>query len=193
MQALSTGEKKALYVLNIIFEVEARRKAQQETLFIVDDIADSFDYRNKYAIIQYLMDIAEGPLFKQILLTHNFDFFRTVNSRFVAYGQCLMAAKTSNGRSIKTGRGHQESVREWRWKRGFFTDPKKRVASIPFLRNLIEYTRGIVDDDFGKLTARSALEGNCQGLFLSQIWMRSTTSCSTKQESPPGARRLSWK
>ena len=77
MQALSTGEKKALYVLNIIFEVEARKKANQETIFIVDDIADSFDYKNKYAIIQYLIDIAEEPHFKQIILTHNFDFFRT--------------------------------------------------------------------------------------------------------------------
>ena len=28
------------------------------------------------------------------------------------------------------------------WKRQFFTDPKKRIASIPFLRNLIEYTKG---------------------------------------------------
>jgi recombinational DNA repair ATPase RecF len=54
MQVLSTGEKKALYVLNIIFEVEARKKAKQETVFVVDDIADSFDYKNKYAIIQYL-------------------------------------------------------------------------------------------------------------------------------------------
>ena len=54
MQTLSTGEKKALYVLNIIFEIQARRKAGRQTLLIVDDIADSFDYRNKYAIIQYL-------------------------------------------------------------------------------------------------------------------------------------------
>lgn len=89
MQALSTGEKKALYVLNIIFEVEARRKAGQETIFIIDDIADSFDYKNKYAIIQYLMDIAEEPHFKQIILTHNFDFFRTVNSRFPVRKQLM--------------------------------------------------------------------------------------------------------
>ena len=54
MQVLSTGERKALYILNIIFEVEARKKANQETLFVFDDIADSFDYKNKYAIIQYL-------------------------------------------------------------------------------------------------------------------------------------------
>jgi len=101
MRTLSSGEKKALYVLNVIFEVEARKKAKQETLFIVDDMADSFDYRNKYAIIQYLMDIAEVPHFNQIILTHNFDFFRTVNSRFVLYSQCLMAEKTSAGLSMQ--------------------------------------------------------------------------------------------
>lgn len=75
LQALSTGEKKALYVLNILFEIEARKKSGQDTLIIVDDIADSFDYKNKYAIIQYLMDISECSHFKQILLTHNFDFY----------------------------------------------------------------------------------------------------------------------
>ena len=91
MQTLSTGEKKALYILNIIFEVEARKMAHQETIFIVDDIADSFDYRNKYAIIQYLKDIADVPFFHQIILTHNFDFFRTLHSRFIAYPQCLLA------------------------------------------------------------------------------------------------------
>ena len=152
MKTLSTGEKKALYILNIIFEVEARRKENQETLFIFDDIADSFDYRNKYAIIQYLMDIADGPHFKQILLTHNFDFFRTVNSRFVKYPRCLMAAKTSKGLSIKQAEGIKNPfVKDW--KIHFFDDPKKRIASIPFLRNLIEYTKGADDADFGTLTS----------------------------------------
>ncbi len=152
MKTLSTGEKKALYILNIIFEVEARRKANQETLFIADDIADSFDYRNKYAIIQYLLDIAEGEHFKQILLTHNFDFFRTVNSRFVGYPQCLIAAKTSSGVSITQAEGIKNPfVNDW--KQGFFSDPKKRVASIPFIRNLIEYTKGADDPDFITLTS----------------------------------------
>jgi hypothetical protein len=78
--ALSTGEKKALYILNVIFEVETRKKNNQETLIVIDDIADSFDYQNKYAIIQYLKDISEdgNGLFKQIIMTHNFEFFRTI-------------------------------------------------------------------------------------------------------------------
>lgn len=55
---LSNGELRALYLLNIIFEVEARKQSEMETLFIIDDIADSFDYKNKYAIIEYIKDIS---------------------------------------------------------------------------------------------------------------------------------------
>jgi len=152
MKVLSTGERRAFYILNIIFEVEARKKLKQETLLVVDDIADSFDYRNKYAIIQYLKDIAEEPYFKQIILTHNFDFFRTINSRFVDYPHCLMAVKSSNGISLEKAAGIQ-NVFANDWRLCFFTDPKKRIASIPFVRNLIEYTRGKEDPEFMKLTS----------------------------------------
>lgn len=152
MQVLSTGEKKALYILNIIFEVEARKKAKQETIFVVDDIADSFDYHNKYAIIQYLMDIAEEPHFKQIILTHNFDFFRTINSRFVNYQRCLLALKSSSGISLEKATGIK-NIFVNDWKLNFFTDPKKRIASIPFIRNIIEYTKGDTDPDYIKLTS----------------------------------------
>lgn len=152
MQALSQGEKKALYVLNIIFEVEVRRKAMQETVLIVDDVADSFDYKNKYAIIQYLKEIAEDSHFRQLILTHNFDFFRTVNSRFVSYAQCFMASKTSTGVTLNKAAGIQ-NVFVNDWKLHFVDVPKKRIASIPFIRNLIEFTKGQQDRDFARLTA----------------------------------------
>jgi ABC-type lipoprotein export system ATPase subunit len=48
---------------------------------IIDDIADSFDYKNKYAIIEYLQEIAEDKNFKMLILTHNFDFFRSIQMR----------------------------------------------------------------------------------------------------------------
>lgn len=152
MQTLSTGEKRAFYVLNIIFEVEVRKKAKQDTIFIVDDIADSFDYKNKYAIIQYLKDIAEEPHFKQIILTHNFDFFRTINSRFIDYSHCLMALKSANGISLEQATGIR-NVFVKDWKPNFFTAPKKKIASIPFIRNIIEFTKGDKDPDFIKLTS----------------------------------------
>ncbi len=152
MQALSTGEKKALYILNIIFEIEARTKAGQQTLLVVDDIADSFDYKNKYAIIQYLLDTAERPNFRQIILTHNFDFFRTVNSRFVKYSGCLMAEKSASGVTLRPATGIK-NVFVNDWKPNFYTEPKKKIACIPFIRNLVEYTRGDADPDFVKLTS----------------------------------------
>jgi len=167
MRALSTGEQRAFYLLNAIFEIEARKKANQETLLVADDIADSFDYKNKYAIIQYLVEIAEeAPCFKQIVLTHNFDFFRTVNSRFVCYSHCLMASKSSAGITLEQATGIRNPfVRDWKPK--FFTDPKKRIACIPFIRNLIEYTRGDEDADYVKLTSllhwKDASSGITQG------------------------------
>ncbi len=63
LRVLSAGEKRALYILNIIFEVEARKKKDLRTLFIIDDIADSFDYKNKYAIIEYLLNMSEEDKF----------------------------------------------------------------------------------------------------------------------------------
>jgi len=152
MQVLSTGEKRAFYILNIIFEVEVRKKAKQETVFVVDDIADSFDYKNKYAIIQYLKDIADEPHFNQIILTHNFDFFRTIHSRFVDYPHCLMALKSSSGISLEQAIGIR-NIFVNDWKPNFFTDPKKKIASIPFIRNIIEFTKGDQDPDFVKLTS----------------------------------------
>ncbi|MFX1521571.1 MAG: phage infection protein [Promethearchaeota archaeon] len=152
MQALSTGEKRAFYILNIIFEVEARKKANQETVFIIDDIADSFDYKNKYAIIQYLKDISEESYFIQIILTHNFDFFRTLESRFIKYSHCLMAAKNSDGISFKQATGIK-NVFVKDWKPNFFSEPRKMVASIPFIRNLIEYQSGDQDSNYKKLTS----------------------------------------
>ncbi len=168
IQTLSTGEKKALYILNIIFEVEARRKAQQDTVFVVDDIADSFDYKNKYAIIQYLKDIADEPIFKQIILTHNFDFFRTLNSRFVTYSHCLMSTKTSSAITLKQAAGIQNIfVKDW--KLHFFKDAKKKIASIPFIRNIIEYTKGDGDPDYLTLTSLLHLRHDSLTITVGQL------------------------
>ena len=90
--------------------------------------------------------------FHQILLTHNFDFFRTVCTRFVGYGGCLMASKTATGIFLRQASGVQ-NVFVKDWKKNFFSDAKKRIASIPFMRNLIEYTKGDTDKDYLSLTA----------------------------------------
>src|SRR5438874_885059 len=152
LEILSNGEKKALYILNVIFEVEVRRRAQQETVFIVDDIADSFDYKNKYAIIQYLKEIADEDCFREILLTHNFDFFRTVNSRFVPYSHCLMVERTQTEITLVPAAGIKNLFLN-DWKPNFHVNARKRVAAISFIRNIVEYTRGDDHPHMATLTA----------------------------------------
>ena len=169
MKVLSTGEKKALYVLNIIFEVEARKKEKRETVFIIDDLADSFDYKNKYAIIQYLKDISEEPHFKQIIMTHNFDFFRTIESRFIDYSRCFMALKSTNGISLEKATGIR-NVFVKDWKLNFSCDPKKMIASIPFIRNLIEYTKGEATPEFVKLTSLLHWKSDSAGITQGELY-----------------------
>ncbi len=133
LKTLSQGEKKALYILNVIFEIEVRRQSGQETLFVIDDIADSFDYKNKYAIIQYLQEISEYQAFKQIILTHNFDFFRTVNSRFVKYQNCLMATRSSKGVELKLASGIKNPFLK-DWKKKFYDARRQEEDCVDFVR-----------------------------------------------------------
>ncbi|UVH56567.1 phage infection protein [Variovorax paradoxus] len=153
LQTLSTGEKKAFHVLNMLFDIEVRRAAGQETLLIVDDIADSFDYKNKYAIIQYLSDLAEDQHFKLLILTHNFDFYRTIESRgLVPRKNCFMVSKTTAGITLEAAQGVRNIFSKV-WKPNFFTDDRKKICCIPFMRNLIEYTKGDADADYLRLTS----------------------------------------
>ena len=46
LDCLSVGERRAMYLLYVIFEFKARLKAGKRTVIIIDDIADSFDYKN---------------------------------------------------------------------------------------------------------------------------------------------------
>ena len=147
---LSQGERRAFYLLNIIFEVRARQKSSQKTIFIIDDIADSFDYKNKYAIIAYLKDILDEPLFYQIILTHNYDFHRTVSSRLdIKRKNNLNTVKTVNGITIVEEKYQNNPFLFW--KNNLCKDNAMLIASIPFIRNLAEYSGN--SDDYKKLTS----------------------------------------
>lgn len=151
IRTLSQGEKRALYLLNFIFEVEARSLFSQKTLFIIDDIADSFDYKNKHAIVQYLEDLDNHPNFFQIILTHNFDFFRTIANNFVHRDRCLMANRHAMHISLSKADGIKNYFIGI-LKEKVHVNPRVMCATIPFTRNLIEYIKGEDDPDYFKLT-----------------------------------------
>lgn len=166
LSVLSQGERRAFYLLNIIFEVRARKKAALETVFVVDDIADSFDYKNKYAIVEYLKDISEEPLFYQIILTHNFDFHRTVCGRLnMARENKLNIIKTANGITFVQEKYQNNPFLFW--KENLQTDNAMLVASIPFIRNLAEYSGNLTD--FQSLTSLLHFKEDTKTLKISDL------------------------
>ncbi len=187
MVSLSTGEKRALYLLYILFDLERIRQQASagggQFLIIADDIADSFDYKNKYAIIEYLNDLGNTPGIDLLILTHNFDFYRTVKLRLgVNRANCLIAQRDEEG---------VISVTEFKYQKDFFKnvviagikdgditdDDKKKllISSIPFYRNLCEYSE--IDtgatSGYAKLTCFLHLKTtplDTQSVKISDLW-----------------------
>lgn len=172
---LSTGERRAYYILNMIFQILVAQKEGNEKLLIMDDISESFDYKNKYAIIEYISDIASftnasgQKTFKVLVLTHNFDFYRTLASRITKRGNSFIAY--SDEGEIKFEKGQ--------YTRNIFSNYKKKleegghddivVASIPFVRNLIEYTEGDTNLDYILLTSVLHYKNDTQTITLKQV------------------------
>ena len=66
---LSKGELRAFYTLQLLFAIEKmKHDGGQEHILVFDDISDSFDYKNKYAIVEYLSDLKDDMRFKMIIL-----------------------------------------------------------------------------------------------------------------------------
>ncbi|GAA6921753.1 hypothetical protein AOH277_05680 [Helicobacter pylori] len=166
---LSGGEKRALYILQILFEIEARKRSNETQLLVFDDISDSFDYKNKYAIIEYLNDLQECGQFKLLVMTHNFDFYRTLASRLGIPREQIKMIRKNNAREIIFENGGYlksfiECIRNSKEDKDFF-------ALIPFVRNLIEYTRFQVskDSDYIKLTSCLHMKKDTETIQIQDI------------------------
>lgn len=168
---LSRGEKRAFIILQFLFEMEARKTMEHDTILIMDDIADSFDYQNKYAIIEYIKDISadKSNKFYMLVLTHNYDFYRTLSSRLSLFQPNLwMAERLVNGKVI---------INQGQYKGNIYTnafinhddDDKIFISMIPFVRNLIEYTKGESDTDYITLTECLHRKANTQNITIEQL------------------------
>ena len=168
---LSRGEKRAFIILQFLFEMEARKTMEHDTILIMDDIADSFDYQNKYAIIEYIKDISadKSNKFYMLVLTHNYDFYRTLSSRLSLFQPNLwMAERLVNGKVI---------INQGQYKSNIYTnafinhddDDKIFISMIPFVRNLIEYTKGESDTDYITLTECLHRKANTQNITTEQL------------------------
>lgn len=160
---LSKGEINAFSILNLIFEIKYRIKNQIETIIIIDDITDSFDYKNKYAIVEYLKSLADNSLFHLIILTHNFDFYRTCSSRIGLYR--LSVIKNSEIKLV-----------DFHYTQNVFDSfknqldkPKYFISSIPFVRNIIEMLDSNKNDNYIFLTNTLHYKENTNKIIISDI------------------------
>ena len=166
LETLSQGEKRALYILNVLFEIEAKKNAGAPVLIVIDDIADSFDYKNKYAIVEYLRDIAQVSHFYLFILTHNFDFHRIIGSRNrVARERRMLATKTST--EIKLNPEKYQNDVFVAWKRDMHKNEHYMLASIPFVRNLAEYCGHKAH--YETLTSLLHLKANSQEITVQEL------------------------
>ncbi|RJX75722.1 phage infection protein [Vibrio sinensis] len=174
LDVLSIGERRAMYLLYVIFEFKARQSRGQRTVIIVDDIADSFDYKNKYAIIEYLKEIAEEEIFRMLVLTHNFDFYRTFQSRVLTerskrFTSYIAQKEPDKSISLLNGGDNYVSNPFDVWRRNFSGNPAIIVSMIPFVRNLIEYKEGTSSEDYMLLTSLLHIKDNTRDLRLSNL------------------------
>ena len=182
MECLSVGEKRALYLLQVLFDLEKIKdiadKTGQKQLVIADDIADSFDYSNKYAIIEYLSELSDNKMIDLLILTHNFDFYRTVSSRLdIKYGMCFVAQKESDGRITMNKFQYQKDFFNvgilQKIRQGNLSDEvllRTFISAVPFCRNICEYMDNEALRDF--LTGILHVKLNTDTVTIADCWAK---------------------
>lgn len=100
LKLLSQGEKRAFYLLDVLFSIHNFQKKSPEGIIVFDDIIDSFDYNNKQAIINLMINL-EKDKFKFIVLTHSFDFFRALNFKLNCTKKILQKKEQINKNNEK--------------------------------------------------------------------------------------------
>lgn len=146
---LSSGEKKVLLILNILFEVEISKKMNKPFIVILDDIVESFDYKNKYAVLNYIREISDNDLVQIFIFTHNFDFYRDCQRLMdTSLSSHMFADKILNSDGTVKEIKFEEISNKYKdykflqdWKSN--TDkPEIHFAILPFARNIFQIDKG---------------------------------------------------
>ena len=168
---LSKGEKRAFTILQFLFEAEARKNANHDSILVMDDISDSFDYQNKYAIIEYLKDLAEKSenVFYMLILTHNYDFYRTVCSRLNLSGKNLWMVERNDSGELSINLGQYKGDIYSNVFIGQDDDDKKFISMIPFVRNLVEYTKGNQSPEYMTLTKCLHIKSDSYSITITDV------------------------
>lgn len=169
LKVLSKGEQRAYFILQFLFEIESRKLNPEKNLLIFDDVADSFDYKNKFAIIEYIKEIHEKGDFRVIILTHNFDFYRTIASRLNLKREVIYMTTKSNNKTIALHEGQYVNDIFAYFIRNY-SNPKVFISLISFVRNLIEYSESKTNPEYLTLTSCLHRKDESESLTASNIF-----------------------
>ena len=169
LNIISSGERRAYYLLLNLFGIEKRKTLSAKTFLVFDDIVESFDYKNKYAFVEYLADLKKEKNFIILLLTHNFDFFRTVHSRLNVNNLFMAERDISRCVNLYPASYLHDIIK----KRliANCTNPKILISLVPFARNIVEYTKGSESEEFKKLTSFVHVKNDIDRLTLKDLFL----------------------
>ena len=165
---VSTGEKRAYYLLVNLFEIEKRKTSQKGQIIVIDDIVESFDYKNKYAVVEYLAELKQCKNFILIILTHNFDFYRTIHSRLDVKNAFIASKKNNGVITLENGKYVKNILKNELIRNVHIT--KYMIALIPFVRNIVEYTKGVSSSEYISLTSYLHMFKETKSLTLSDLY-----------------------
>ena len=77
-EILSSGELTALNIIDFIVRYEAN--LDNNPVIVLDDVVETFDYSNRYAFIEYILDMIDNNV-NIIVLTHNYEFYKSLSMK----------------------------------------------------------------------------------------------------------------
>jgi hypothetical protein len=182
---LCTGETRLYYLINLIIEVELMKLKKEPFCLVLDDVADSFDYKNKYGIIEYLDEISEDKEIQIIVLTHNFDFFRSlVLSIKDSNVTQLFAYKNNQGEVTLSDVSGKNYYLELSSFNNWSANPtiEQMFAEIPFIRNVCQFETNSKDKKVKSLDRYMHYDGqSSETLDFAQL---SSVLSKTKRRLP---------
>lgn len=104
--------------------------------------------------------------FHLVILTHNYDFYRTVRGRLGIFGENKLLSNRLNG-ALQLIPDSLSDNPFAGWKQNL-TDPVVLVASVPFVRNLAEYVGN--EATFGQLTSLLRIKDQTKTVTVADLY-----------------------
>ena len=148
-------------------------KKNNETFVILDDVVDSFDYKNKYAMIEYISELSNENNIICWVLTHNFDFFSSCKYRVKGFDKYYIKQNKNSENFQKFNEsiigGGMELFSNWKKLLNDTSDEKKFISLIPVCRNLVELKYGVNDEKYKTLCNILHFRLNTKDILVDEI------------------------